>query len=424
MQRYHIINSSHPCTEIVLEVNQLRSYFNQGGYREASGPGNADIIVISTCAFNQKYETDAVTSIHKALAERAPHARIVVSGCLSKINPKLFAGLKEKYEIEDLPPRNMEKIEQMVPLVSVGANPEPLKINDIVPNYVTLDEYRDNQEFMAGIRVKTFYQRLRKLLPFIKPPNWTYSIPMPDWYFIRGGMGCMGKCSYCAIKRARGNIKSYELAHIIDQLRHAIDNGMKNIAFAGDDLGCWGIDKDMSLPDLLNEVVRIPGDFQVDLRFVEPAYLLEYFDELLPVFASGKIVSFGSPIESGSQRILNLMKRNYDIDDVISATNDILKSTRVKAISSIIMTGFPTEEVEDYSASFDLIGRSRIGLWQILSYEARPNTPSEALEPKVDPQIKKTRRDRLENHARLVNFLGVPSRVSEKMVAMRFGEMV
>jgi tRNA A37 methylthiotransferase MiaB len=424
LKSYYIINSSHPCTEIVLEVNQLKSYFTKGGYTESPSLSSADLIVVSTCAFNNQYETNAVESIHKALAQKAVHARIIVSGCLSKINPKLFAELREKYKVEDLPPRNMEKIEQLVPLTSSGIDPKPLLISDIIPNFVTLDEYRANSEFMAGIKIKTFCQKLQRALPFVKMPGWTHSIPMPDWYFIRGGTGCLGKCTYCAIRRARGKIKSHDLAPIIDQLRRAINSGKKNISFAGDDLGCWGTDKDMTLPDLLNAVVKVPGDFQVDLRFIEPEYLLKYFDKLMPIFSTGKIASFCSPIESGSQRILGLMKRNYDANSVITATNDILRATRVKGISSIIMTGFPTETVEDYAASYNLIRRSKISLWQILSYEGRPNTLSETLTPKIDFLTKKNRHDRLETHMKLVNFLGAPGFLSEKIVSAKFGEMV
>lgn len=74
-------------------------------------------------------------------------------------------------------------------------------------------------------------------------PRYLDSLPMTDWYFIRGGNGCLGTCTYCAIRHARGKIKSTPIGQIIPQVEKAVLRGYKTISLSGTDMGCWGHDR-------------------------------------------------------------------------------------------------------------------------------------------------------------------------------------
>ncbi len=141
-------------------------------------------------------------------------------------------------------------------------------------------------------------------------------------------------------------------------------------------------------------------------------------------FNSGRLTSFCVPIQSGSQRILKLMNRNYRISDAVAAINHIVKSTKVKSISSIVMVGFPTESTEDYRKSYKLINQCNAAVYQPLIYEGRPDTRSEELDNKINDDIKLIRQQRFMKKMKLVKFLKLPEKLSEKIVRKHFGEII
>ena len=413
MDNFFIIHSAHPCTELILDINQVRGYLELCGLRETSDISSADYIFVTTCAFNQQYENDAVASINTALSSKKNGARVIVSGCLSKINPELF---KTFSGVESLAPSETEKIEEIIP--------SEYRVRDVAANTVSVEEYSKNKMFTAGIRLKSFFQKIQRVVPFIKPPAWLDTVPMPDWYFIRGATGCLGNCSYCAIKRSRGNVRSTPPDKIIFELEKAVRNGYREISFAGDDMGCYGMDAGFDLSWLFDEIVKLKGDFNINIRFIEPIWLIKNIGKLERAFKSGRIKSFCAPLQSGSQRILKLMNRHYKISDAAAVIDYILENTRVRSISSIVMVGFPGETAEDFKKSYELLSRVKVNVYQALKYEGREGAPSEAMENKVDENIKDIRQQRFLKKMKLTKFLGLSDNVAEKIVSAKFGGIV
>lgn len=410
---FHILNSAHPCTELVLDMTQITRYLDSAGHERTENIASADAIFVSTCAFNLEYENDAVANIEKAKKNAKPGAKVIVCGCFSKINPALFNSIEG---VVALPPSEMNNIEKLFP--------SDTPINSISANIITGSEYCENKMFMAGIRLKKIFAAAAKFFPFVRVPDFLDTVPMPDWYMIRGASGCLGECSYCAIKRARGNIKSVPHEFIIAQVKDAVSKGYSEISFAGDDMGCYGADSGSSLPELLNEVFKVPGDFRVNIRFIEPVWLIKHLDALVPVFKTGRVTSFCAPLQSGSQKILDAMRRRYKISDAVAAINYVIRETRVKSVSSIVMVGFPGETREDFIKSYELINRADIALYQALKYEGRPGTPSEKLDNKVSEDIKTARQKRFWQKLKLVRFAGLGEKTAETITRAKFGDIV
>ncbi len=411
MNTFHIVTSAHACTELIVETNQLRDYLVKNDFTEVQRLEDADLILVSTCSFNQQYEDEAYRNIVESRAGRKPGARVIVSGCYPKIAPKVF---KEFSDVVDIPPLDMEKIEKVIP-------PTRTSFRDSVTNSVNDHEYLKSQTFMVGRRIKNAVTRLQQYVPFIKMPDWLDSLPMNDWYFIQGGNGCLGNCTFCAIKHARGKIKSTGLDQIMPQLERAVRRGYKTISLTGTDMGCWGQDIGSSLPDLLAEIVKVPGDFVIDMHYVEPDWLIKYIDRLDPIFQTGKIRSFGSPVQSGSNRMLRLMGRKYVIEDFIRVVNHVIERTKVKSMNSIVMVGFPQETTEDFLETYNLINKVKISYWCLLKYEGRYNIPSEKLDGKVPEEIAVNRLRRIERKAKLRNYVGLPDWLTEKIVRKTCG---
>jgi MiaB/RimO family radical SAM methylthiotransferase len=410
MKTFTIVPSAHACTELVVETNQLRNYMEKNDYSEVHQRDEADVIFISTCSFNQQYEDEAYKNIVEARSGKKPGAQVIVSGCYPKIAPLVF---KEFPDVIDIPPLNMEKIETVVP--------PKVSFRDSVTNSMNEQEYVRSSTFLFGKKMKNAVTKIQKYLPFVKMPGYLDSLPMPDWYFIQGGNGCMGNCTFCAIKHARGSIKSTGLDQIIPQLERAVRRGYKTISLAGTDMGCWGQEIGQSLPDLLQEMIKVKGDFVIDMHYVEPDWLIKYIDRLDPIFQTGKIRSFGTPVQSGSNRILKLMGRNYVIEDYIRVVNHIIEKTKVKSLNSIVMVGFPRETVEDFLATYYLIDKTRISYWCLLKYEGRYNIPSEKLDGKVPEAISVNRLRRIERKVKLRNYVGLPDFLTERIVRKTCG---
>jgi len=410
---FHIINSAHPCTELVLDIALIRGYLLKAGHAETADIKQADTVLVSTCAFNQEYETDAVKKIRKALEGRKSGAMVIVSGCLSKINPSLFQSIGD---VTALAPSQISDIEKIFP--------SAVPLDKISANIVGVSEYRENKMFMAGIKLKKLFGAVNKIMPFIKIPDFLDTVPVPEWYLIRGASGCLGECSYCVIKRARGSVKSVQPDVIISQVKDAVKLGYREISFAGDDMGCYGADINSSLPELLNEVLKAGEDFKVNIRFIEPVWLIKHFDALAAIFKTGRVTSFCAPLQSGSQKILDSMRRRYKISEAVAAVNYMVRETGLKSVSSIVMVGFPGETREDFIKTYELIGRADISLYQALKYEGRPGAPSETLGGKVSEEIKSSRQKRFWQKLKLVRFLGLGEKAAETIVRLKFGEIV
>ena len=186
---FTVIHSTHPCTELVLDVHKIRGYLGKAGYDEIEEPTTADLIVISTCAFNQHYEDDAIAAIKETKKLAKDGAQVIVAGCLSKINPERF---QETCDFIPLAPREMKNIEGLIP--------SETPLSAIESNTVSIKEYEGNHLFMVGITLKRFFRKI----PFIKVPSWLDTVPMPDWYFVSRSYGmCRQLLLLCHQKGSR-----------------------------------------------------------------------------------------------------------------------------------------------------------------------------------------------------------------------------
>ena len=413
IKTFYILPSAHVCTEMILETNLLRSYFNQNGLLEVTEKEKADLVMVATCAFNQEYEDESYDNIKKCLEIKDLKEKIVVSGCYPKIAPRRFKELEGTVQI---PPLNLAKVEKIVP--------PTVKLEDVKINTVNLHDYENSDLFMFGVKMKKFFAKLEKFVPFIKTPHHLHSLPMPDWYLIQAGNGCLGKCTFCAIKHSRGGIQSTPIDKILSQVEIAVRRGYKTVSFAATDMGCWGQDIGMELADLLKEVVKIKGDYAIDMHYVEPEWVINHMEKLEPIFQTGKIKSFGTPVQSGSNAILEKMGRNYSIEDFIKMVNHIVGKTKVQSLNSILMLGFPGESLEDYMKSYNLVQQTLISYWCVLKYEGRYNIESEEFPDKIDEKIKDNRRERLEHRAWLCNYMKIPFFIAEPILKMKYGKFI
>ncbi|MFY1643332.1 tRNA (N(6)-L-threonylcarbamoyladenosine(37)-C(2))-methylthiotransferase, partial [Methanoculleus bourgensis] len=208
---------------------------------------------------------------------------------------------------------------------------------------------------------------------------------------VQVASGCVGRCSYCITRLARGRLKSAPPEEILDAVRGLVASGAFEIQLTGQDVAAWGLDRGESLPDLLQAITEIPGRFAVRLGMMHPAPVLRILDPLIDAYASEKMFRFlHLPVQSGSDAVLERMQRGYRAADVIRIVDAFRERYPNMMISSDFITGFPGETDEEFRQTLDLLRRAAFVKVNITRYSRRPGTPAAALKD-LPERIRKDR---------------------------------
>lgn len=192
---------------------------------------------------------------------------------------------------------------------------------------------------------------------------------------VQVAQGCLGHCTYCITRKARGPLASFPESEIVEKTRAFVTAGACEIQLTAQDVSAYGRDSGTSLPALLSAVGRIPGNYRIRVGMMNPATVLPVLDDLVDAFAGSRIFRFlHLPVQSGSDRILEKMGRGYTVQEF----EDIVAAFRARypdiSIATDFIVGFPGETDEDFSRSLSLIGRVRPAKVNVTRYSMRPFT--------------------------------------------------
>ncbi|MBO8180605.1 MAG: tRNA (N(6)-L-threonylcarbamoyladenosine(37)-C(2))-methylthiotransferase, partial [Archaeoglobus sp.] len=208
--------------------------------------------------------------------------------------------------------------------------------------------------------------------------------------------GCLGSCSFCATRFARGRLKSFSMEKIVDEVKSAVKSGFREIQLTSQDTGAYGLDRGKAmLPELLRKISEIEGDFRVRVGMMNPQYAVKILDDLIEAYSSEKIYKFlHIPVQSGDNRVLEDMRRNHTVEDYIEVVEAFRKSFDDVLISTDIIVGFPTETEEAFWGSYELIKETRPDIVNITRFSPRKGTPAARLKD-MPGWIKKERSRKL-----------------------------
>lgn len=207
--------------------------------------------------------------------------------------------------------------------------------------------------------------------------------------------GCLGACSYCKTKSARGTLKSHPVASIIKQVRLAKNEGIKEIWVVSEDNGGYGLDIGSSLPELLTRLRKIQGDFKIRIGMINPQYVFKYLDELSELLTDERFYRFlHIPVQSGSDTILQRMNRFYTREQFETVVKTLQSRIPDITISTDIICGYPEETEEDFQKTVDLIEKFRFPTLNISKFYPRHGTPA-AKEPQIPTRTVKERSTRI-----------------------------
>ena len=190
--------------------------------------------------------------------------------------------------------------------------------------------------------------------------------------------GCLNACTYCKTKHARGQLGSYGIDEIVSRAQQAFEEGVVEIWLTSEDTGAWGRDLGQTLPDLLEELVKvIPEGCRLRLGMTNPPYILDHLEAIAQILNSDRVYKFlHVPIQAGSDAVLSDMKREYTADDFSRVVNVLRQRVPGITIATDIICGFPTETQDDFNETMAICRKYKFPVLYINQFYPRPGTPA------------------------------------------------
>ena len=338
------------CKVNIYESEFVISLLKKNSYEIVDFNEKADIYIINTCSVKNESDKKNRKIINEA-KRRNKDAIIVVMGCYSQVNPNLIEadiviGNKDKSKIIELLDECIKKKEKIK------------KIYDI---------RKTNFETMS---IDKFENHTRA--------------------FVKIQEGCNAFCSYCIIPFTRGGLRSKDEDEAVNEITTLVNNGYKEIVLTGIHTGRYGIEKNTSLEHLLNRLVKIPNIFRIRLSSIE---INEITPGILELIKNNKIMAkhLHIPLQSGSDKILKLMNRKYNIEFYINKINEIRKLIPNISITTDLIVGFPNETEEDFNDTLKVLNDIKFTKIHTFPYSIRKGTVAASMDNQVDGTIKKER---------------------------------
>lgn len=319
---------------------------------------DADYIIVNTCAVREKVKEKIISYLGKVNKIKNKDAKLIVIGCLAEI---------EKQEInKKFKPYLIGLYDKESDLENIG-------------------------NLIEGEIIRTKLNIISRYLPVI--------------------YGCDHFCSYCIVPFARGREKSKNLEIVLKEAKEIYNEGAKEIVLLGQNVNDYG--KELKLSDgfliLLKEVSKIPFERISFLTSHPMNFKISWIDEFKNI--PNLLNHFHLPLQSGSNKVLSLMKRGYTKEDYYKIIEKIRKEFPYAQITTDILVGFPGENEEDFLETVDMVKKIEFDRAFMFIYSKRPLTKAYNLENEV-PQLEKLKR---------INHL---IKVQDEITLKRYGEFI
>ncbi len=193
--------------------------------------------------------------------------------------------------------------------------------------------------------------------------------------------GCLGECSYCCVRFARGKLKSYSPEKIVGAVEKSVSEGCKEIWITAQDTGAYGKDIGTSLPALLEKICEVSGDFRVRIGMMNPNHAVKMLPSLVKALQNEKMFKFlHLPVQSGSNEVLKKMNRYYTVSEYKEIIEFVRKEIPQIMIATDVITGFPGETDAQFEETVELMKAIEPDIINVSRYGARPGTPAAEME--------------------------------------------
>jgi tRNA A37 methylthiotransferase MiaB len=380
---YVYSNADSSCASSKTLSQRHADFLVEHGCEVVSDPKKANILLVDTCAYSASAEAFSLDVIRSHREKARPGARLIVTGCLSAINP---GKIEDEFSQTVFSARNEEQLAELFSLtpevraaapLPAGFNRRKIPLKFWELNFWKQPEVPRLLGFGAWVSLVLF--ALDRHLPLRKIPILKYFLTLasevnPGSFVVTISQGCVGNCTFCAIPLAKGRTRSYPLGAIIDEVRRAVALGATEITLASEDTGAYGSDIGTSIVDLLDRLNKLPGNFKINIDFFDPRWLRRYDQALIDVLSAGRVAKIQLPLQSASNSVLGRMSRAYQMEHVIPVVHRLRQQAPDLLITTEFIVGFPGETEAEYAETKRVVESGLFDFELIFPFSNRPNT--------------------------------------------------
>ncbi|MBN1621754.1 MAG: tRNA (N6-isopentenyl adenosine(37)-C2)-methylthiotransferase MiaB [Endomicrobiales bacterium] len=370
-KKYYI--QTYGCQMNVADSNLMANHLNALGLKSTDNKKEADIIIVNTCTVRDHAEHRALSYVGKIkdLKKRNPDLKIVVAGCVAE---RLGENIKKRFSYVDLVfgAKSIEGFDKVFDKLLKSPSNPPLKKGE-------------KEEFRNKINISKFVTIMR---------------------------GCDNYCSYCIVPYVRGREKSRPINEIVYEITSMAENETKEVTLLGQNVNSYKSEGN-DFADLLSAVNNVKGIERIRYMTSHPKDLS---DKLIDAMANLEKVCehIHLPLQSGSDRILNLMNRQYTSEKYMKLVDKLKNKIPDISLTTDILVGFPGETDEDFQKTLDIINKIQFSFMFAFKYSQRPLTNASKLGDTV------AQKDIEERHAKILNAAyGISAEKNAKLIGTR-----
>ena len=321
------------CSHNASDSEYMVGILAKEGYEIVDNLEDSDLTIINSCTVKSPSQA---AFINLALKSKQKNKHVVVGGCV----PQAERNLKGLENCSIVGVSQIDKIDYIVKQTFEG-NTVRLLENKTLPSL---------------------------LLPKIRRNKYIEIIPISQ--------GCLGSCTYCKTKQARGKLISYPTKQIVEACKRAWENNAKELWITSEDTGVYGRDIGTNLPNLMVEILKyVPKDVMIRIGMANPPYILENVNQMIKILNHPNVYSFiHIPVQSGSNAVLDKMLREYTIEEFNYLCDKFLDGVPNITIATDIICGFPTEKRENFQETLNLVEKYKFPVINISQFYPRPGT--------------------------------------------------
>ncbi len=348
------------CPKNQMDAELMLAKLANAGMELVADAALAEVVIINTCGFIEDAKQEAIEQILEfaQLKKEGRIQKLIVTGCLA-----------QRYQDE-----LVRELPECDGVLGLGANGDIVKTVEAV---------------MADDKVASFPSR----------ECWSLDghrvLTTPHFFaYMRVGDGCNNCCTYCAIPSIRGGLRSREMDTLVAEATALAQSGVKELVLVAQDTTLYGQDRygESRLPQLLEHLCEIDGLEWIRLLYCYPEHIT---DDLLRVIAEQpKVVKYMDiPIQHASGAVLKAMHRPGDRESLTALFKHIRERIPDMVLRTTVMTGFPGETEEDFTALCEFVQEMRFEHLGCFAYSAEEGTVAAAMPNQVPQDVKEHRRD-------------------------------
>ena len=337
------------CSHNISDSEVMLGLLTEFGYLPVDDPSVADVWIVNSCTVKNPSQDAFETWVKKS---RESNKKLIVAGCVPQADRSLAW-------LDDVSVVGVTQIDRIVEVV---------------------------EQTLQGNTVKLLSTKKLPslLLPKVRRNRLVEIIPIST--------GCLGRCTFCKTKQARGNLVSYPVADIVKRVEDACNDGVKDVWLTSEDSGAYGRDIGSSLPVLLKALLKVmPKEVMLRVGMTNPPYVLEHITALSNILKHPQVYEFlHVPVQSASDSVLELMCREYRISDFCRLIDQLRTLVPHAHICTDIICGFPGETDADHQETIALLSKYKFPSVYISQFYPRPGTVAATM-TRVPTQVVKAR---------------------------------